>query len=62
MDYSTSPGIYWIVYLPEFRSKLMVAAPLGSPIFLLMNLSFLLPRAGMGAGLEKVWPQGVLTS
>jgi hypothetical protein len=40
----------------------MTAAPLGSPIFLLMNLSFLLPRAGMGAGLEKVWPQGVLTS
>jgi hypothetical protein len=47
------PGLY---ISPEFRAELMAAGPLGFPIFLLMNLSFMLTLAGMVAWLEKVWP------
>jgi hypothetical protein len=47
------PGLY---ISPEFRAELMAAGPLGFPIFLLMNMSFMLTLAGMVAWLEKTWP------
>lgn len=48
------PGLY---ISPEFRAELMAAGALGFPIFLLMNLSFMLTLAGMVAWLEKSWPK-----
>lgn len=48
------PGLY---ISPEFRAELMAAGPLGFPIFLLMNLSFMLTLSSMVAWMEKVWPR-----